>query len=81
MAKYSLDVHYKKHWYNLEKSKCLQLFCNDKELDNFLEDLSMKNIIEMIKSELQNNKTENGEDIKIKMNNFNKKYKNIKIEI
>ena len=81
VAKYSLDVHYKKHWHNLEKNKCLQLFNNDEELDNFLEGLNMKNIIEMIKSELQYDEIKNKEDIKIKISNFNKKYKNIKIKI
>lgn len=83
VAKYALYVYYKIHWYNLEKNKCLQLFHNDEELDNFLEGLNMKNIIEMIKSDLQYDeiKNKNKEDIEIKISNFNKKYKNIKIEI
>ena len=79
VAKYALYVYYKIHWYNLENSNCLQLIRSDEELDNFLEEFNMENIIEKIKFALKDNK--DNKEIKIKMNNFNKKYKNIKIEI
>ena len=81
VAKYALYVYYKIHWYNLEKSNCLQLIHSDEELDNFLEEFNMENIIEKIKFVLKDNKNNKEIKIKMKMNNFNKKYKNIKIEI
>ena len=84
-TKYAIDLYYKNSKFKLWKEPCsvFKLINNDKDLIEFFKEDNMDYIIKLIKTEILKNEQNKGisKEMKIKIKNINKQFKNIKVEI
>lgn len=81
VTKYAISLYYKLHWYKESKSLCLYLFRNDEELNKFISEVNVCKLIEAIKEKICEKEYIVDKDIKLKIKDFNKQFKRIKVEV
>lgn len=81
VTKYAISLYYKLHWYQKTKSSCLHLFRNDEELNKFISEVDMDKLMRVIKEKICKEEYIVDKDIKLKIKDFNKQFKRIKVEV
>lgn len=80
---YMVTLYYKRHWYNIYNNCILKLLCDNYELNKFIGDSNMENIIKLIKDKLKEVDNDYNEmcEINLKIEKFNDKFNKIKVKL
>ncbi|MEX0083026.1 hypothetical protein AB2T90_11385 [Clostridium butyricum] len=80
---YKVVLHYKRHWYDMYKSCILKFIYSDYDLNDFMEEKNMDDIVKLIKGKLKEIDYNNikRQKIDLKIDSFNNKFNKIKVKM